>query len=81
MIKTKIHNIQGYKVMLDLDLAELYKVETRILKQAVRRNLKRFPEDFMFQLSKEAWKEVIINCEKLPENIKFSPTIPFALTE
>ncbi|TGV03334.1 ORF6N domain-containing protein [Flavivirga rizhaonensis] len=81
IIKTKIHHIQGNKVMLDFDLAELYEVETRVLKQAVRRNLKRFPEDFMFQLSKEVWKEVITNCDNLPENIKFSPTTPFAFTE
>jgi len=81
IIKTKIHNIQGNKVMLDFDLAELYEVETRVLKQAVRRNLKRFPDDFMFQLSKEVWKEVITNCDNLPENIKFSPTTPFAFTE
>ena len=52
-----------------------------MLKQAVRRNLKRFPDDFMFQLSKDEWKEVITNCDKLPENIKFSPTTPFAFTE
>ncbi|MEI6866386.1 ORF6N domain-containing protein [Flavicella sp.] len=81
IIKNKIHNIQGNKVMLDFDLAELYEVETRVLKQAVRRNLKRFPDDFMFQLSKDEWKEVITNCDNLPENIKFSPTTPFAFTE
>ena len=81
IIKTKIHNIQGNKVILDFDLAELYEVETRVLKQAVRRNLKRFPDDFMFQLSKDEWKEVITNCDNLPENIKFSPTTPFAFTE
>lgn len=81
VIKTKIHNIQGTKVILDFDLAELYQVETRALKQAVRRNLKRFPDDFMFQLSKDEWKEVITNCDNLPENIKFSPTTPFAFTE
>lgn len=52
-----------------------------MLKQAVRPNLKRFPEDFMFQLSKEVWKQVITNCANLPENIKFSPTTPFAFTE
>ena len=79
--KTKIHNIQGHRVILDFDLTELYEVETRVLKQAVRRNLKRFPDDFMFQLSKDEWKEVITNCDKLPENIKFSPTTPFAFTE
>lgn len=81
IIKTKIHNIQGNKVILDFDLAELYEVETRVLKQAVRRNLKRFPDDFMFQLSKDEWKEVITNCDNLPKNIKFSPTTPFAFTE
>lgn len=81
IIKNKIHNVQGNKVMLDFDLAELYGVETRVLKQAVRRNLKRFPDDFMLQLSKEAWKEVITNCDNLPENIKFSPITPFAFTE
>lgn len=81
IIKNKIHHIQGNKVLLDFDLAELYEVETRVLKQAVRRNLKRFPDDFMFQLSKEEWKEVITICDNLPENIKFSPTTPFAFTE
>ncbi len=53
IIKTKIHNIRGKQVMLDSDLAELYDVETRILNQAVKRNIERFPEDFMFQLTNE----------------------------
>ena len=48
-----IYFIRGEKVMLDTDLAKLYDVETRVLKQAVRRNLDRFPEDFMFELSNE----------------------------
>ena len=52
-IKNKIHEIRGQKVMLDRDLAELYQVETKVLNQAVKRNIKRFPEDFMFQLTKE----------------------------
>lgn len=50
---TKIHLIRDQKVMLDYDLAELYGVETRVLKQAVKRNINRFPEDFMFELTKE----------------------------
>ena len=50
-IKEKIFMIRGFKVMLDRDLAELYGVETRVLKQAVRRNIKRFLEDFMFTLT------------------------------
>jgi hypothetical protein len=49
----KIHEIRGYKVMLDYDLAELYGVETKILNKAVKRNLKRFPADFMFQLTRK----------------------------
>ena len=53
IIKEKIFTIRGYKVMLDFDLAELYGVETRVLKQAVRRNIDRFPNDFMFELTKE----------------------------
>ncbi len=54
-IKHSIHEIRGKKVMLDMDLAKLYEVETRVLKQAVRRNMERFPEDFMFELTKDEW--------------------------
>ena len=50
-IATKIYFIRGVKVMLDRDLAALYEVETRALKQAVRRNITRFPDDFMFELT------------------------------
>ncbi len=62
-IISKIYLIRGNKVMLDRDLAELYGVETRALNQAVRRNEKRFPEDFMFQLTAEEmknWKSQIV---------------------
>lgn len=75
-----IHFIRDEKVMLDYDLAKLYSVETRALKQAVRRNIRRFPEDFMFQLTTEEWKEVITNCDN-QGNLKFSPSRPFAFTE
>ncbi len=54
-IKQKIYEIRGRRVMLDSDLAELYAVETRTLNQAVKRNVERFPGDFMFQLTKEEW--------------------------
>ena len=69
-IESKILLIMGKKVMLDRDLAVLYEVETRVLNQAVKRNIKRFPEDFMFQLTKEEmvnWKSqfVISNKEKM----------------
>ena len=80
-IQTKIYEIRGQKVMLDFDLAEMYDVENRALKQAVKRNLDRFPNDFMFQLTKVEWQELITICDKLPEGIKFSPTTPFAFTE
>ena len=53
LIQSKIHIIKDRKVILDKDLAALYGVETRVLKQAVRRNKERFPDDFMFQISKE----------------------------
>ncbi len=81
LIQSRIYTLRGYKVMLDFDLAELYETETRTLKQSVRRNQERFPEDFMFQLAKSEWKELITICDNLPENIQFSPTTPFAFTE
>ena len=57
-IKNVIYEIRGQKVMLDRDLASIYGVETRALNQAVKRNADRFPEDFMFKLSKEEWIEI-----------------------
>jgi hypothetical protein len=81
LIKQQIFTIRGHKVMLDFNLASLYQVETRVLKQSVKRNAFRFPSDFMFQLSKIEWQEVITNCDNLPETIKFSPSTPFAFTE
>ncbi len=51
-LQNRIHKIRGERVMLDFDLAQLYEVETKVLNQAVKRNIKRFPEDFMFQLTK-----------------------------
>jgi len=69
-VVNKIYEIRNQKVMLDRDLAELYGIETRVLNQAVKRNISRFPEDFMFQLNSEElenWKSqiVISNREKL----------------
>lgn len=57
-IQNKIYEIRGQKVMLDFDLAALYGIETKVLKQAVRRNIKRFPSDFMFELSKEEYESL-----------------------
>lgn len=58
-IKSKIHNIRGMQVMLDKDLAELYGVQTRDLNKAVKRNIERFPNDFMFQLTKEEMENLM----------------------
>lgn len=55
-IQNMIYTIRGQKVMLDSDLAMLYEVETKVLNQAIKRNIDRFPEDFMFQLSNEEWQ-------------------------
>ena len=79
-IITNIFLIRNEKVILDSNLAELYGVETRVLKQAVRRNIERFPEDFMFQLKKKEWNKLITDCDKLG-NIKYSPSLPFVFTE
>ena len=54
-IKRKIYEIRGRRVMLDSDLAEMYQVETKNLKRAVRANIERFPDDFMFELTKEEY--------------------------
>ena len=82
IIKEKIHTIRGNKVMLDFDLAELYGVETRALKQAVRRNIDRFPEDFMFELSKEElenWRSQFVMSNPLNKmGLRYAP---FVFTE
>jgi hypothetical protein len=80
-IQTKIYEVRGQRVMMDFDLAEMYEVENRSLKQAVKRNIDRFPKDFMFSLTKSEWRELITNCDNLPETVKFSPATPFAFTE
>ena len=81
IIQNKIFEVRGCRVMLDLHLAELYQVETRALKQAVKRNIDRFPGDFMFELSKDEWLGLITNCDKFPDNIRHTPTPPMAFTE
>ena len=59
VIQNRIHEIRGCRIMLDFDLAEMYQVETRRLNESVKRNIKRFPSDFMFQLSKEEWENLM----------------------
>ena len=81
LIQNKIYELRGLRVMLDFDLALLYSVENRRLKEQVKRNIDRFPGDFMFQLTKAEWLELVAICDNLPENAKFSPATPFAFTQ
>ena len=82
LIKNSILEIRGKRVILDYELAKLYEVETRILKQAVRRNIDRFPEDFMFQLTKEEWKLLRSQSVTLEIGKGHHPKyLPFAFTE
>jgi len=76
IIERKIFLIRGRRVMLDRDLAELYGVETRVLNQAVKRNLNRFPEDFMFQLTQaemENWISQIVISNKDKMGLRKAP--------
>jgi len=64
-IEKRIYVIRGKRVMLDSDLAYLYEVEGKRLNEAVKRNIKRFPDDFMFRLTKNEFTEVVANCDHL----------------
>ncbi|VAX36753.1 hypothetical protein MNBD_UNCLBAC01-1267 [hydrothermal vent metagenome] len=79
-VEQKIFVIRGKKVMLDRDLAQLYGVQTFRLNEQVKRNIKRFPEDFMFQLNNKEKLEVIANCDNL-KSLKYSPVNPTVFTE
>ncbi len=72
--------VRNQRVMIDRDLAELYGVTTKQLNQQVKRNSKRFPGDFMFQLNEEEKNEVVTICDHL-KSLRFSPNLPFAFTE
>jgi len=81
-IQSKIYEIRGQRVMIDFDLAEMYESETRKLKQAVRRNLKRFPDDFMFELTREEYNSLRSQIVMLETGRgKYSKYLPFAFTE
>jgi hypothetical protein len=80
IIQQRIFLIRGEKVMIDRDLADLYQVPTKVLNQAVRRNTERFPEGFMFQLSKQERDELVTNCDRF-EMLKHSTSLPRAFTE
>lgn len=83
VIQSKIFEIRGCKVMLDVDLAQLYCTETRLLKRAVRRNMDRFPDDFMFQLTQiEAKNLTYTGVSQIGTPLyNFSAYMPFAFTE
>ena len=79
IIQNKIYEIRGLRIMLDLDLAELYQVETRVLNQAVKRNIKRFPADFMFQLTPEEFSN--LKSQFVTSSWGGTRKMPFAFTE
>jgi len=79
-IQQRILLIRGEKVIVDADLGEFYGVPTKALNQAVRRNMDRFPADFMFQLNKNEKLEVVTNCDHL-NKLKYSPVNPLVFTE
>jgi phage regulator Rha-like protein len=80
VILNKILLIRDLKVMLDSDLAKLYGVTTKRLNEQVKRNIKRFPEDFMIQLTDAEKAQVVANCDHL-KKLKYSPYLPLAFTE
>src|SRR5882672_12760615 len=81
-IQNKIYEIRGERVMLDRDLAALYETETKALNLAVKRNLKRFPKDFMFQLTKEEFEDLRLQNETLKTGRgQFSKYLPYVFTE
>ena len=82
VIQNKIHEIRDQKVMLDFELAELYAVETKALKQAVKRNIERFPDDFMFELSRKEYNFLRSQNVTLETGRgKYSKYLPYAFTE
>ena len=80
VIAARILEIRGRKVMLDRDLAYLYGVATKALNQAVKRNRRRFPEDFMFQLTRTEQNELVTICDRF-NTMKHSTALPYVFTE
>lgn len=80
VVERKIFLVRGQKVMIDRDLAELYMVATKVLNQAVKRNIKRFPEDFMFTLTLSEKNELVTICDRF-RTLKHSTVTPYAFTE
>lgn len=80
LIEERILTIRGKQVMLDRDLAELYRVETKSLNQAVKRNIERFPMSFAFRLTNDEYSELVTNCDRF-KSLKHSSVMPLAFTE
>lgn len=80
-IKQKIFELRGLRVMLDFNLAELYKVETRALNQAVKRNIERFPNDFMFRLTTTEWANISSQFVMTSRAKRPKSALPMAFTE
>ena len=79
-IKNRIFTLRGVQVMIDRDLSELYRVETKVLNQAVKRNIERFPEEFMFELTSFEKNELVTNCDRF-KTLKHSSSNPYAFSE
>src|SRR3989304_8337677 len=79
-VENKILLIRGQRVMIDRDLAGLYGVPTKVLNQAVKRNIEKFPADFMFILTKAEKDELVTNCDRF-NSLKHSTSFPYAFTE
>jgi len=80
-IQQRIYNVRGEKIMFDFDLAVLYEVETRVLNQAVKRNIRRFPKDFMFQLNHQEWESMSSQIVMTSPYKRPKSSLPFAFTE
>ncbi len=80
-IQNRIYEIRGESVLLDFDLAELYEVETKVLNQAVKRNIRRFPIDFMFRLTTSEWQTLRSQSVTASQNKRNTDTTPYAFTE
>ena len=81
LIENKIYEIRGQQIMLDFDLADIYEVETQILNQSVKRNIKRFPKDFMFQLARTEWQKMSSQIVMTSRAKRPKSAVPFAFTE
>lgn len=80
-IRKKIYEIRGHSVMLDFDLAELYEVETRVLNQAIKRNIDSFPKDFMFRLTQKEWQRMSSQFVMTSSSKRPKKALPYVFTE